>query len=111
MPNQVASYLVEIIKSGGPMALWGIGIWMTVNLIKVAIISLLAYLAIRQVTSAAVQYHKDTLTNKVLRVTLLSEEVSKKFSDSLDSFSLESTSILKEIEKQLNELKKESIKI
>ncbi len=111
MPNQVANYLLEIIKTGGPIALWGIGIWMTVNLIKIAIVSWLAYLAVKQVSASVVQYHKDTLTNKVLRVTLLSEEVSKKFSDSLDSFSLESTNILKEIEKQLNELKKESIKI
>lgn len=111
MNIEVYNALIQLIKEGGTLALGGIAIWMTIGLIKTVTVSWLAYLAIKVVSASVVAYHKDTLTNKVLRVTLLSEEVSKKFSDSLDSFNLDSTTILRDIQKSLDDLKKESAKI
>jgi hypothetical protein len=111
MNIEIYKALIELVRQGGTLALGGIGIWMTIGLIKTVVVSWVVYLAIKQVSVSVVAYHKDILTNKVLRVTLLSEEVSKTLMDTLHSYSQETQDILKDIETRLKDLQKESAKI
>ena len=106
MNEQIGALLIEIIKQGGILALWGIGIWLVIGLLRVTTICLAIYLVVKVVCQAITTNYKVHKEQQAMRVHLLSEECSRKVSQALDSFSKESLTVVNELKLQLIELKK-----
>jgi len=97
--------LVELVKQGGPLALWGIGIWLIVGLIKIFVVCLFLALAIRLITNCIANCYKINKEVSAQRIQILSHQVSDKLTTSLDNFLKESLVVVNELKVQLKELK------
>ena len=96
--------LVEIIKTGGLMALWGISIWLIIGLVKLVVFCLAVYFIIQMICNTISNNYKIHKELDSRRIHLLSSQVSQDLCNSLDSMNKEFLAILRELEKKLNEL-------
>jgi hypothetical protein len=103
--REIMVTLVELLKQGGPLALWGLGIWLIVGVLKILVVSGVVYLVVRLISHTLITCYKINKGASVQRIHLLSQEVSKQLTDSLDNFSRESLAVVSELKKQLAELK------
>ena len=109
MINQVTDtlghYLLEIVKAGGPMALWGIGIWLIMGIIRLVILGLVIYGVVRLIARTILKCYEIHKQTTAQRIHLLSQEVSSRLTTTLDNFSTESLVVVNELKTQLTELK------
>jgi len=108
MNIEIYNALIELVKQGGSLALWGVGIWLGFKLLQVLVVCSVLYLVVGLITHCIIQIHGERNKAKGLRVHLLSEEVSTRFSKELDKFSEESLGILKGMQERLDSLSKKS---
>lgn len=102
--------IIELVKQGGPLALWGIFIWLGLNLIKLVVVSVVFYLVVKTICNTITTNYKVHKECKSQRISLLSETISHQVSDSLNTFSKESGALATELTKLLRELKESSAK-
>ena len=102
--------LIELVKQGGPLALWGITIWLIVGLVRSLVICLVLYFIVKLVVNCINNNYKISKEVSGQRVQLFSQEVSQRFQTSMDNFLKDSSAILKELETQLKDLKEKSTK-
>lgn len=107
MTLEMYKALIELVQQGGTLALWGVGIWLVFTTVKVAILSLVAYLVVRSVVGAVVTVHNARLAYKATQVSLLSKEVTKDLIAYLDSFRDSLTGLLKDLELQFQASRKD----
>jgi len=106
----IMNTLVELLKAGGPMALWGLSIWLVLGLVRMALLCLVIYLVVKQVCQTIRDNYRVSKELRDSKIHLLSQEVSKQFSDSLEDFQENTERILKDLEKALNSLNSKSEK-
>lgn len=92
--------LIEIVKTGGAYALYGIGMWMFFELLKIFLIGGFIWACIRLITQAIVGIFSVKRLLKIGGVTLMSEKVAKHVTDSLTDFASACASTLNELVKK-----------
>jgi hypothetical protein len=98
--------LVEIIKQGGPLALWGVGLWLLIGLMRIFLVGLVVYLVVKIVCRTILDYKVASFK----QVTLVSEQMGKDIASCLDNFVNNAEVLFTKLESQLNELKTNSDK-
>ena len=106
----IMNTLIELLKTGGPMALWGLAIWLLLGLVRTVVLCLVIYLVIKQICLTIRETYKVSKELRDSKIHLLSQEVSKQFSDSLEDFQKNTERILKNLETALNTLSSKSEK-
>lgn len=105
MEQTIMNGLLELVKTGGPLALWGISIWLILGIVRISVVVLAAYLAVKVICQTIQVNYKIKHEINTQRVHLLSEQVSRQLTDSLNSFTKESLVVVNELKAQLTELK------
>lgn len=111
MTDTIGHYLLEIVKAGGPLALWGIFIWVSLGIVRLSIVCLIVYMALKVICNTITTNYKISKEIRDSKISLISEQVSQILTKTLQDFSQETQAILKDIEKELKELKKPSKEI
>jgi len=107
MSDTILNALIELVKAGGPLALWGIGIWLSFTVFKVFLVGLVGYLVVRTVCNTVISVYQASLNHKREQVSLLSKEVIKDLTTYLDSFRDSLSALLKDLELQFQASRKE----
>lgn len=100
--------LVEMVKTGGGYAIWGIMIFWVMQLAKVGLVGWLAYLILKLVFFNINNYVSLRFLARKDSVSLLSHKVSKTLMSSLEDYQHKTTSSLKGFMKDVKDLLKES---
>lgn len=108
MTETIMQCLVEMIKQGGQLAIWGIFIWVGFSAVKVVSVVLGLVVIVRLVMHTIHNCYKINKETQSQRIHILSESISSKLEKSLDEFQSQSISVLKELQKELEELSKRS---
>lgn len=106
--GQIMSTLLELLKQGGPMALWGMAIWLTVGLIRLIVICSMVYLVTRTVKATVLGVYKAKLDFKASQISVLTTQVSTHLSQTLEDYHKSVTAILNSIDEHLKLLKEKS---
>ena len=92
--------LIELLKQGGPMALWGVAIWMGIRFLQVlSVVWGLVYVVCR-LLSTLDRYHQCQAEVLSKRITL----VSKRLEDKFEKVLMEFTTNVDHIAEKLNTL-------
>ena len=110
MTDQIGYYLLELVKAGGPMALWGVTIWLAFKILGIFLVVLLPYLSVKIICQTITTNYKICREVQGHQVQLLSKEVSARMEQALDSFSKDCLTAVRELKVLLEELKKRSKK-
>lgn len=86
MNKEILDAFLAIINQGGAYALWGVGIWLLVSLVKCLAILLTAYLIVRLLVIGILQFR----ISKLERFYLTSKEASDKLEQCLRDISQKS---------------------
>lgn len=105
MEKEILTALVEMVKSGGQMAIYGIAVYWGMTILKLAVHGGLIWVCLRLICTTIIKAWELRLDKRASDITLLSEECSKQILDTINSFSKENIAILKDIEMQLKVLK------
>ena len=110
MTEQIGHYLLEIVKAGGPLAIWGVTIWLVFKTLSILLVVLFLYLTSRVVCNCVTTNYKVSKELSAQRIHLLSQEISGRMEQALDSFSKDCLTAVRELKVLLDELKKPSKK-
>lgn len=108
MEMQILNALVDLVKQGGAMALWGIGIYLTVQLAKVVVIWGLTTVMVRILSEAFFKVMGLRLLIRKDSISLISSKASEHITTALTEWSDKVTAVVQELEKKLSDLKKNS---
>lgn len=86
MNKEILDAFLAIINQGGAYALWGVGIWLLVSLIKALAGLLTVYLVCRLLVVGIMQYR----AVKLERISIISQEASAKLEQCLRDISQKS---------------------
>ena len=110
MTDQIGHYLLEIVKAGGPLAIWGVTIWLVFKVLGIFLVMLFLYLGVKVVCQCISNNYKVDKELSAQQVHLLSQEVSGRMEQALDSFSKDCLTAVRELKVLLEGLKKPSKK-
>lgn len=102
----IMSTLVELLKQGGPIALWGLGLWLFFSIIRFVVVSLTVYLVVKIVCQTISTNYKISKEISGQRIQLVSEKVSERLETALKSFSEKAGVLLEDLEKLVKNLQK-----
>lgn len=102
--------LVEMVKQGGYLAIWGIFVWMTLGIIKIGLILYLVAWVVRSVLTSIDNYHTLKHINKQHQISLLPSKTAKHLENILKEFRDTTTSAMKDFIKESQGLLKNSTK-
>lgn len=108
MEKEILQALVEMVKSGGQMAIIGIGVYWLMVILKVAVHGGVLWLLGRLVCSTIIRCLELRLDKRNSTISLLSKEVAEEMCNRFQEISEEQSVILKDIEEELKRLKSES---
>lgn len=104
MDTQILQALIGLVKQGGEMALWGVAIYLVMQLLKILAIGGSIWACIKTVTAAYQHCWDSKLSSKASSVQLLATEVQKHILDMLKDYNESVSTILKDLGTQLKEL-------
>lgn len=104
MNIEIYHALIELIKQGGTLALWGIAIWLVISLMKVLAICLVVYLVGRLISKTILGICKTQADFKATQVPLLSQAISGKLLQTLEDYHQSVNLLLRSLQEQLNRL-------
>lgn len=110
MDKEILQAMVEMVKTGGQTAVWGVGIYWLMVLLKTVVITGGWILCLSQIRITLTHCWDNYQINKDRRITLISDKVSKTISDTMETFQKNTMDILKDLTEQLNKLKDSSKK-
>ncbi len=93
---EIAKALVEMVKQGGTLAIWGIFVWMTLGIIKVAIILGFLGWVVRLVVFSISNYTTLKFLSNKDNVVLLSKKTSKYLVDLVRGYQENTTKAMKD---------------
>lgn len=93
---ELTKALVEMVKSGGTIAIWGIFVWMLLGIIKTGLVGSLILLALRQVVTLGNNYMTLKAVTRKEQISLLSPKVSARLERCLDDFQKTTGQAMKE---------------
>lgn len=105
MEKEILTALVEMVKSGGQMAIYGIAVYWGMTILKLAVHGGLIWICLRLICTTVIKAWELRLDKRASDITLLSSEACKDFTKALDTLSKENLAILKDIELRLTALK------
>ena len=108
MHLEIMKALVEIVKSGGGYALWGLGVYLVINLCKVTFILVCAYQVIRLITNAICNCETLRFVSNKDNITLMSEEVSTSMISYVKEYQEKTEKAMRLLMKDVKNLLKES---
>lgn len=101
---EILKAFVDLLKTGGNYAIWGIIAWWGMNLIRIFIISLVAFFSLKSILRAIIHWlsikelsHKD-------KVALISKDCSDKLETLVNAFQKDTTEAMKEFLKDAEDL-------
>lgn len=107
---ELCKALVEMVKSGGMYALWGIAIWLLMNLLKIGLIGGIIWAIIRLVVFSVQHYLTLRLLSRKENITLLSKQCSKHIVDAIKEYQTQTGDAMKSLIVRVKELKQNSEK-
>ena len=108
MQKEILEALVEMIRQGGTLAVWGIFVYLLMGIIKVAVTGGFLWITIKCVATNWRGYLERKLDSKAQSLKVFSDKASTRLVSCLDSYHKEVEIILKDIQTQLENLKKNS---
>ena len=105
---EIVRAICDVIKQGGMYALFGITLYMVLQIIKLAVIWGFAWATIKGIINGILSYLNSKLNLKSQTFQAFSDKASDHLVKALDSLSKENGDILKDIEKQLKDLSEKS---
>ena len=105
---ELCKALVDIVKQGGVYALWGIGIWMGIGLLRVAIIGGVVWAVIRLLVQSINNYLAIRFLTRKDNIQILSDKVSGHITKCLQDYQDRTSQALNDFLKDANELLKKS---
>jgi len=110
MSEQILAAIVEMVKQGGTLAIWGILAWGGIQLLKIFLIGGTICLVLRMISRVFSECHSRQCSVKQEQVSLISKELEGRLLKTLKDYSESVNGILTDISLQLSGLKKESEK-
>lgn len=104
--DTVLNAVIELVKQGGPYALWGLAIWGFLRVCLAAVVLVVLYLSVSVICQCITTNYKVSKELRDSRITLISKEVSDKLSQTLEQFSKDYQDALRELKKQTEDSKK-----
>lgn len=105
---EITKTLVEMLKTGGQYAIWGISLWLVFNLLRVIIIGGIIWACIKLL----VQHFSNFLTLRFLTrkdsIQMLSDKCSEHVIKMIEDYQTKTTTVMTEFFKQAEELLKKS---
>ena len=92
---ELTKALVEMVKQGGTIAIWGIFIWMSLSIIKSGLFLWVVYLVIRLVCNNVNSYQTLKLLGHKEQISLLSPKVSRRLEEFLKEYRDTTTDAMK----------------
>ncbi len=110
MEMQILTALVDLVKQGGQMALWGVAIYLILQLAKVVVIWGSITLIVRLICSAVFKGLGMRLLIKRDSISLMSDKATNHLSEAMTKWSNEVSEVILKLETRLNDLLKSSEK-
>ena len=104
MDIKIMEALIELVKQGGTLALWGIGLWGLIGILKLSITGGVIWLIWHSMTACFKHYWDSKLTIRTQNISLISKEVSDKLSTTLSDFRSEVKNAMSDFLKESNNL-------
>jgi hypothetical protein len=108
MEQEVLKALLEMIKTGGQMAVWGIVAYWGMQLLTVAVKGGIICWAIKIITQAVILCLDSSHKYQDRRITVISKDCSDKIQNIMDKFQQTSSRVFNEIEEKLKTLSSKS---
>jgi len=105
MQQELLSALVELVKEGGTLALWGVFVWFLMQIIKVGVIGGILWGIVRSLCHLVQRIYSAKLDFKEKQVPIISEQASSTVISCLDSYQNSVNKVLERIDSQLEKLK------
>ncbi len=105
MNIEIYNALLELVKQGGHLALWGIFIWLFLGIIRLTIICLATYLVVKVVCRTISDNYKISKTLQDTKVTLVGSEVASRLLAGMEERDTAFKTIFTDLNAQLHELK------
>jgi len=103
---KIVEALVDLLKTGGNYAIWGIIAWWIMNLLKIAIVSIVTFCSLRLLVTLATHWITiKELSNKD-KVSLISQQCSDNLVSLVKDFQAETTKAMKDFLKDAEGLLK-----
>jgi hypothetical protein len=93
---ELTKALVEMVKQGGTLAIWGIFVWMTLGIVKSGLLLGAVYLVIRLICNNINSYQCLKHFSNKEQVSLLSPKVSRRLEDFLKEYRDTTTKAMKD---------------
>lgn len=106
MAVEILNALVELVKQGGTIALWGIGIWLTLTGFKVCLVVWAVWLMVYKVCNLCLNYLMLRFISNKDKVSLISEQASQTILQSLKCYQDETSSSMKDLLEHVKDLMK-----
>lgn len=110
MDKEILSAILEMVKAGGTYAVWGIVAYWLMQLLTVVAKGGILCLCFRIISQTLIHCWDNYQQSKAKRITLLSEDITDRFSQTWANLSVEVSSLMRELRTQLEELRKSSTK-
>lgn len=110
MDKEILSAILEMVKAGGTYAIWGIVAYWFMQLLTIVTKGGIVWGIISTICSLIKHCWDNYQQAKSTRVSLLSEDITNKFSQTWANVSVEVSGLARELRTQLEELRKSSQK-
>ena len=108
---EIAKALVEMVKQGGTLAIWGIFVWLILGIVKTGIVLCFLAWVVRLVVFGVSNYHTLRFLNRKDNIQLLSKKCSKDLVDLVRQYQNDTTQAMKDFMKDAKDLLKPSKEI
>ena len=84
---EILKALIDIVKEGGMLGLWGLGIYLVLNLVRLLAVIWVIYNIVKLIMQTITNFFTIKLLGHKERISLVSEDVSKKLQETIGTFS------------------------
>lgn len=110
MDKEILNALIEMIRSGGTLAIWGIVTYSLMQILKIAVTGGILCWIVSALCSLVKHCWDNYQREKATRVSLLSQDLTTKFTEVFSALSAEITTLLRELRTQFEDLRNSSAK-
>lgn len=108
MEKEILNAIVEMVRQGGQLAVWGVFVYLFMQILKVAVSGGIIWIIIRTICTTFLGGLELHIRKRSEEITLLSEEVSASLTNTLEQYSKSMTEVLESIERQMKNCSKDS---
>ena len=104
MEKEILNAIVEMVKQGGQLAVWGVFVYLFMQIVKVGTIGGITWLIVKTLCQTLARCWELAQDRRKEAITLLSTDLQSKMVDSLEGFQKSTTAILAVFEQRLADL-------